>query len=53
LLELNLAQDIEKKKEEPGTPHFFSLNQDIVAWSEVAKVWIKVCNAHSHSLNEA
>jgi len=25
----------------------FSLNQDIVACSEVAKVWIKVCNSHS------
>jgi len=33
LLDFNLAQDIEKKKAEPKTPHFFSLNQDIVAWS--------------------
>jgi hypothetical protein len=27
------AQDGEKKKAEQGTPHFFSLNQDIVVWS--------------------
>ena len=27
------AQDIEKKKAEPKTPHFLSLNQDIVAMS--------------------
>jgi hypothetical protein len=27
----------------------FSLNQDIVACSEVAKVWIKVCNMESLS----
>ncbi len=31
LLESNLAQNLEKKKAEPGTPHFLSLNQDIVA----------------------
>jgi len=36
------AQDLEKKKAEPTTPHFLSLNQDIVAWSQMAKVWIKV-----------
>jgi len=29
----NSAQDVEKKKAEPKTPHFLSLNQDIVAWS--------------------
>ena len=28
------AQDVEKKKAEPKTPHFCSLNQDVVAWSE-------------------
>ena len=27
------AQDVEKKKAKPGTPHFPSLKQDIVAWS--------------------
>ena len=32
-LEFAQAQDLEKKKAEPRTPHFFSLNQDIVAWS--------------------
>jgi hypothetical protein len=32
------AQDIEKKKAEPKTPHFLSLKQDIVAWSQEAKV---------------
>jgi len=31
------------KKAEPGTPHFLSLKQDIVARSQWAKVWIKVC----------
>jgi hypothetical protein len=34
--------DAQKKKAEPKTPHFPSLNQDIVAWSQGAKVWIKV-----------
>jgi hypothetical protein len=33
LLEFALAQDVEKKKAEPRTPHFLSLKQDIVAWS--------------------
>jgi hypothetical protein len=28
------AQYLEKKKAEPRTPHFFSLNQDLVASSE-------------------
>ena len=28
-----LAQDVGKKKAEPKTPLFFSLNQDIVPWS--------------------
>jgi len=27
------AQDMEKKKAELKTPHFFSSNQDIVPWS--------------------
>ncbi len=34
LLKFNLAQDIEKEKTEPRTPHFLSLNQDIVARSQ-------------------
>jgi hypothetical protein len=29
-----LAQDMEKKRAEPKTPHFLSLNQDIVAPSK-------------------
>jgi len=33
LLEFNLAQDVEKQKAEPVTPHLLGLNQDIVAWS--------------------
>jgi len=37
LLEFNLAQDIEEKKAKPVPPHFFSLNQDIVAWSQEKK----------------
>ena len=35
------AQDVEKKKAEPRTPHFLSLNQDIVAWSQEAKCRLK------------
>ena len=31
LLEFNLAQDFEKRKAEPKTPHFLSSNQNIVA----------------------
>ena len=31
LLKFNLPQDLEKKKAEPKTPHFLSLNQDTVA----------------------
>jgi len=27
------AQDVEKNKAEPKTPHFLNLNQNIVAWS--------------------
>jgi len=37
----NLAQDVEKKKAEPKAPHFFSLNQDIVAWSQEEKWGLK------------
>jgi len=35
-------QEVEKKKAEPKTPHFFSLNQDIVATVSRGEVWIKV-----------
>ena len=38
LLDFTVAQDLEKKKAEPKTPHFLSLNQDAVAWSQEAKV---------------
>ena len=31
------AQNVEKKKAEPRTPHFLSLNQYIVAWSKKTK----------------
>jgi len=41
LLEFNLAQDIEEKKVKPVPPHFFSLNQDIVAWSQGEKCGLK------------
>jgi hypothetical protein len=37
----NLAQDVEKKKAEPRNPHFLSLNQDIVAWSQEGKCGLK------------
>jgi len=37
----NSAQDVEKKKTEPRTPHFFSLNQDIVALSQDGKCRLK------------
>jgi hypothetical protein len=43
-LKFALAQDVEKKKTEPMTPHFFSLNQDIVPWSQKEKC--RVCNLH-------
>ena len=36
-----LAQDVEKKKAEPGTPHLLSLKQDIVAWSQEAEWRLK------------
>jgi hypothetical protein len=35
------AQDVEKKKAELGTPHFLSLNQDTVAWSQEKKYGLK------------
>jgi hypothetical protein len=35
------AQDVEKKKAELKTPHFLSLNQDIVAWSQAQKCGLK------------
>jgi hypothetical protein len=35
------AQEVEKKKAEPKTPHFLSLNQDIVAWSQEKKCGLK------------
>jgi len=41
LLDFNLAQDIEKKKAEVRTPHFLSLIQDIVAWSQKQKCELK------------
>jgi hypothetical protein len=31
------AQDVEKKKAEQKTPHFLSVNQDIVAWFQEKK----------------
>jgi len=36
-----LAQYVEKKKAEPKTPHFFSLNQDIVASPQDEKCGLK------------
>ena len=41
LLEFNRAQDVEKKKAEPKTPHFLSLKQDIVGWLQVEKWGLK------------
>jgi hypothetical protein len=35
------AQDVEKKKAELKTPHFFGLNLDIVPWSKDAKWGLK------------
>jgi len=34
LLGFAQAQDVEKKKAEPKTPHFLSLNQDLVVSSK-------------------
>jgi hypothetical protein len=36
-----LAQGVEKKEAESKTPHFLSLNQDIVAWSQNEKCRLK------------
>jgi hypothetical protein len=41
LLKSTLPQDLEKKKAEPKTPHFLSLNQDIVPWSQDEKCALK------------
>jgi hypothetical protein len=35
------AQDVEKKNAERKTPHFLSLNQDIVAWSQEVEFGLK------------
>jgi len=32
---------LRRKKAEPRTPHFLSLNQDIVAWSQEEKCGLK------------
>ena len=50
LLELTQAQDVEKKKAELKTPHFFGLNLHIVPWSKDAKWGLKYV-IHSTSLN--
>ena len=34
-------QEVEKKKAEPRTPHFLSLNQDAVAWPQEEKCGLK------------
>jgi len=34
-------QMLRRKKAEPKTPHFLSLNQDIVAWSQEEKCGLK------------
>jgi hypothetical protein len=41
LLDFTLAQDIEKKKAEPRTPHFLSLNQNIVGGPQMQKCGLK------------
>ena len=41
LLFFTVAQDLEKNKAEPRTPHFSSLNQDIVGWSQKEKCGLK------------
>jgi hypothetical protein len=45
LLIFTVAEDIEKNKAEPRTPHFSNLNQDIVGWSQKEK--FGVCNPQS------
>jgi hypothetical protein len=62
----NFTQDLEKKKAEPRTPHFLSLNQDIVAGSQEQKcrlkyvmhtpggpVWTSVRHTHAEQGNYA
>ena len=51
-LKFNLAQDVEKKKTEPKTPHFFRLNRDIVAGAQKGKCRLKYV-IHSPSLTGA
>ena len=41
LLDFTVAQDLEKEKAEPKTPHFLSLNQDIVVRSKEGKCGLK------------
>jgi hypothetical protein len=41
MLVLTQTQNVEKKKAEPKTPHFFSFNQDIVTWSQEEKWGLK------------
>jgi hypothetical protein len=41
LRKFHLAQNVGKKKAEPKTPHFLSLNQDIVARSQEEKCGLK------------
>ena len=36
---MNLAHDVEKKKAEPKTPHFLTINQDIVGRFQKAIHW--------------
>ena len=48
----NSAQDFEKKKAEPKTPHFLSLNQDIVAESKWQKCELTYV-IHTPSLTRA
>jgi hypothetical protein len=51
LLGFYQAQDVEKKKAEPKTPHFLSLNQYIVAWSQEEKCGLKYVS-HSPGRHE-
>ena len=47
-LKFNLAQDVEKKRAERKTPHFLSLNQDIVAWSQGQECGLKYVMHNNH-----
>jgi hypothetical protein len=40
-LEFDLAQNVENKKAESNTPHFLSLNQDIVSGSQDEECGLK------------